>query len=48
MSCGQVGCCDSSRGRHATKHFRAEGHPIIKSLEPGDGWSWCYEDKTFL
>ena len=48
MSCGQVGCCDSSRGRHATTHFRAEGHPIVKSLEPGDGWSWCYEDKTFL
>jgi CPA2 family monovalent cation:H+ antiporter-2 len=48
MSCGHVGCCDSSRGRHATQHFRSDGHPIVKSLEALDDWTWCYADKTFL
>jgi CPA2 family monovalent cation:H+ antiporter-2 len=48
MSCGHVGCCDTSRGQHASAHFRTVGHPIVKSLEPGDGWVWCFEDKTFL
>ena len=45
-SCGHVGCCDSSRGKHATKHFRATEHPIVKSLEPGEEWGWCYVDEV--
>ena len=44
-TCGHVGCCDSSKNRHATKHFRAGGHAIMSSVEPGEGWSWCYVDE---
>lgn len=45
MSCGHVGCCDNSPGRHATAHFRARhDHPIIQSYEPGEDWWWCYID----
>ena len=47
-TCGHVGCCDSSNGKHATKHFKASGHPIMSSMEPGDGWSWCYVDEVML
>lgn len=43
-SCGRAGCCDSSPNRHATKHARVSGHPIISSLEPGETWSYCYVD----
>lgn len=46
-SCGHVGCCDSSKNKHATKHFRETFHPIIKSLEPGEEWGYCYEDDLF-
>jgi uncharacterized UBP type Zn finger protein len=46
--CGHVGCCDDSKNRHATKHFRATGHPIISSLERGESWSWCYVDELVL
>ena len=42
MTCGHVGCCDSSQNRHARAHFHAAGHPIIKSFEPGESWMWCY------
>lgn len=42
--CGHVGCCDSSPNRHATAHFRASGHPVIRSFEPGEEWFYCYED----
>jgi hypothetical protein len=42
--CGQVGCCDDSPNRHATAHFHATAHPIIRSLEPGEDWLWCYVD----
>jgi uncharacterized UBP type Zn finger protein len=48
LSCGHVGCCDSSVNKHATKHFRASGHPIMASLEPGENWSWCYADDRFV
>jgi CPA2 family monovalent cation:H+ antiporter-2 len=43
--CGHVGCCDDSPNRHATAHHDATGHPIIRSLEPGEEWLWCYEDE---
>jgi uncharacterized UBP type Zn finger protein len=43
-TCGHVGCCDSSIGKHATAHFHATEHPIVKSLEPGETWSYCYVD----
>ncbi len=42
--CGHVGCCDSSPNRHATKHFHATEHPVVRSLEPGEHWRWCYID----
>jgi len=45
MMCGHVGCCDSSPNRHATKHFHASNHPIIKSFEPGEDWGWCFVDE---
>jgi hypothetical protein len=48
LSCGHVGCCDSSPGRHATAHFRATGHPLVRSFEPGEDWAWCYPDQLFL
>lgn len=48
MQCGHVGCCDSSRGKHATRHFHATGHPIMRSIEPGETWLWCYVDEVVL
>ena len=45
LRCGQVGCCDSSKNRHATAHFRETGHPIMRSVEPGESWRWCYIDE---
>ena len=45
LSCGHVGCCDSSPNKHATKHFRATGHPVVRSFEPGETWKWCYVDE---
>jgi len=48
MSCGHVGCCDSSNNKHATKHFQATRHPIIKSVNPVENWHWCYVDEKFL
>jgi len=48
LECGHVGCCDDSPGRHATAHARAAGHPLIRSLEPGETWSWCYEDEVMM
>ncbi|HZR30349.1 MAG TPA: UBP-type zinc finger domain-containing protein [Terriglobales bacterium] len=46
LTCGHVGCCDSSKNRHATKHFHAVGHPLIRSAEPGERWIWCYVDEV--
>ena len=48
MTCGHVGCCDSSKNKHATKHHRATQHPIIRSLEPGEEWGFCYPDDLFF
>jgi uncharacterized UBP type Zn finger protein len=45
-TCGHVGCCDSSRNKHATKHFHTTGHPIVQSLERGEDWLWCYADNV--
>ena len=45
MQCGEVACCDDSPMRHATAHNHATGHPIIRSLEPGEFWYWCYPDQ---
>ena len=46
--CGHVGCCDNSPRTHATKHFQASQHAIIRSFEPGEDWSWCYVDELFM
>jgi uncharacterized UBP type Zn finger protein len=48
MTCGHVGCCDDSKNKHATKHFRAIKHPIIRSLEPGETWMYCYIDDVVM
>jgi len=45
MTCGHVGCCDSSPNRHASKHAAADQHPIVRSMEPGERWYWCYVDE---
>ena len=44
-ACGHVGCCDNSPGKHATAHFHASSHPIIRSHEPGEDWLWCYVEE---
>ena len=46
QSCGQIGCCDSSPNRHASRHASAAGHPIARSAERGEDWSWCYVDEV--
>jgi uncharacterized UBP type Zn finger protein len=45
LACGHVGCCDSSPNKHATKHPHRTAHPVIRSLEPGETWIWCYPDE---
>jgi uncharacterized UBP type Zn finger protein len=46
--CGHVGCCDSSKNKHATQHFRATDHPIVQSFQSRDDWLWCYVDEVYL
>jgi Zn-finger in ubiquitin-hydrolases and other protein len=46
LECGHVGCCDDSPNHHATAHALGRSHPIIRSLEPGEEWSWCYVDEV--
>ena len=48
LTCGHVGCCDSSKNKHATKHFQQQDHPIIQSFEPGEDWMYCYKDDALL
>jgi uncharacterized UBP type Zn finger protein len=48
LECGHVGCCDDSPSRHATAHAQESAHPIIRSLEPGEVWSWCYVDEELM
>jgi Zn-finger in ubiquitin-hydrolases and other protein. len=45
LACGHVGCCDESRNRHATAHFRTSNHPLIRSFEPDESWIWCFVDQ---
>ena len=48
QTCGHIGCCDQSAGKHATAHHKETGHPIVRSAEPGESWSWCYVDETLM
>lgn len=48
LTCGHVGCCDSSPMRHARAHSAYQHHPIVQSLEPGESWRWCYVDEVFV
>jgi uncharacterized UBP type Zn finger protein len=48
LACGYVGCCDSSPNRHASKHAAAAEHPLIRSLQPGEEWSWCFPDQLAM
>jgi uncharacterized UBP type Zn finger protein len=48
LTCGHVGCCDESPNRHATAHYQASGHAIIRSFEPHESWAWCFVDEVEL
>jgi len=48
LTCGHVGCCDSSKNRHASRHADETGHPIARSFQPGEDWRWCYIDETYV
>ena len=48
LQCGHVGCCDSSKNKHATRHFQSTTHPVIQSFQPGESWRWCYVDQIFM
>ena len=48
LECGKVGCCDDSPNRHASAHAHASSHPIIRSLQPGEEWSWCFIDNVAM
>lgn len=48
LTCGHVGCCDSSPNKHASGHAASAGHPIIRSVQPGEDWSWCYVDELAM
>jgi len=48
LECGQVGCCDASRERHAARHAIASGHPVMRSLQPDEDWSWCFIDGVVM
>ncbi|RSM68898.1 hypothetical protein DMH04_46810 [Kibdelosporangium aridum] len=48
LTCGHIACCDSSPYRHATGHFHKDGHPVMRSYEPGESWRWCYVDNKLV
>ena len=48
LECGHIGCCDSSKNRHATAHYRHTGHRLIRGIEPGERWVWCFEDEPAI
>lgn len=47
LECGNVGCCDDSKNKHARKHFHQTKHPLVRSIEPGEAWVWCFADAVF-
>jgi uncharacterized UBP type Zn finger protein len=47
-TCGKIGCCDSSPNRHATAHYHESSHPLVRSAQPGENWSWCYPDELMF
>lgn len=48
LTCGHVGCCDQSDGKHARKHFNGTQHPIIRSFQPDEDWGWCFVDEVMF
>jgi len=48
LVCGHVGCCDTSKNKHATAHFHATSHPLIRSFQPGETWVFCYVDEVVM
>jgi len=48
LTCGHIGCCDSSPARHASRHYAGVGHPIARSFEPGEEWAWCFADEVLF
>jgi len=48
MTCGKIGCCDSSPNKHATQHANTSGHSVVRSAERGEDWSWCYVDEVMF
>ena len=48
QTCGTIRCCDSSPNKHASRHAAEAGHPIVRSVEPGEDWSWCYVDQLMF
>jgi uncharacterized UBP type Zn finger protein len=48
LTCGKIGCCDSSPNRHARAHWHEIGHPLVRSAQPGEDWAWCFEDEVDL
>ena len=48
LICGHTGCCDSSKNKHATAHFHATSHPLVRSLQPGETWLYCYPDDVMM
>jgi uncharacterized UBP type Zn finger protein len=48
LVCGHVGCCDSSKNKHATRHFHSSQHPVMRSVEPGEEWGWCFVDEVMV
>ena len=48
LVCGHIGCCDNSPRKHATAHWHAANHPVMRSAEPGETWAWCYPDNLYI
>ncbi len=48
LTCGHIGCCDSSPNRHASRHYESTGHPVVVSHQPEETWGWCFPDRLFL
>ena len=48
LECGNIGCCDSSKNKHAAAHFHQTEHPIMRSVEAGEDWRWCYIDERIV